>query len=165
MANKKKHSRLKWLLPLPLLLLLFLGNRFGLGLPGWDFGTGTEPGQVQETGTDAEDSGSTDPLPEAVEPEEIEEPVETDGGGGTAPSEGDAEATERSVDLTISEGTMTLDGREVLLEDLAGALEAFPQEEYIVYLVDDWALNSLFVEVDALLQEKGYRVIIRQMAE
>lgn len=64
------------------------------------------------------------------------------------------------INIVIKEDNITLNDELVEFSNLSDELSAYKSKETIVNLMDNSAFNVTFTEVEDLLSNKGYRVII-----
>ncbi|MCT4596843.1 MAG: hypothetical protein N4A50_03035 [Vallitalea sp.] len=64
------------------------------------------------------------------------------------------------INIVIKEDKITLNDELVEFSNLSDELSAYKSKETIVNLMDNSAFNVTFTEVEDLLSNKGYRVII-----
>lgn len=64
------------------------------------------------------------------------------------------------VNIVIKEDTITLNEELVDFSNLSEQLSAYKEKETIINLMDNSAYNTTFTQVENLLSDNGYRVII-----
>lgn len=66
------------------------------------------------------------------------------------------------INIEIIDDVMTLNEKEMDFATLQTSLDKYPSSEYVVNLIDNWALNSTFVQVESYLSQEKYRVIVSE---
>ncbi|MBC7961252.1 MAG: hypothetical protein H7X94_15445 [Vallitaleaceae bacterium] len=69
------------------------------------------------------------------------------------------------VNIVISNENISFNEKKVTLEELKKALVDYPSTGYIVNLIDHWALNTTFTEVETYLKEQNYRMVITELRD
>ncbi len=78
-------------------------------------------------------------------------------------SDGEKTSEEQGyINIMISDDVILLNEKEVAFEDLEDALKRYPNKNYRINLIDQMALNRVFIQVEGFLRSQNYQMIITE---